>query len=51
MFHISILQSRKDKLKCELENVMDFLIWKSVDFFSTEGYGLNHKRDKRTTKV
>jgi hypothetical protein len=34
MFHIFIFQSRKDKLKCELENVMVFLMWKSVDFFS-----------------
>jgi hypothetical protein len=37
MFHIFIFQSRKDKLKCELENVMVFLMWKSGEFFSTEG--------------
>jgi len=35
MFQIFIFQSRKDKLKCELENVMVFLMWKSGEFFST----------------
>ena len=33
MFQIFVFQSRKDKLKCELENVMVFLMWKSVEFF------------------
>lgn len=49
MFHIFIFQSRKDKLKCELENVMVFLMWKSGEFFSTEGHLLNYKRHKRIT--
>ena len=35
MFHIFIFQSRKDKLKCELENVMVSLMWKSGEFLST----------------